>query len=87
MKCPVCGGRTKVVNSREKDNRKKRRRVCTECKYDYYTYEVLSIELDEGVSKNRSHAQPCPLCHYDTQCTERDRQLGRKISYECFYKE
>lgn len=40
MTCPICGGDTRVVDSRNKDDHKKRRRVCQKCGYKFKTIEI-----------------------------------------------
>lgn len=40
MTCPVCGGDTRIVDSRSKDDCKKRRRKCQECGYKFNTIEI-----------------------------------------------
>lgn len=42
MKCPYCGGKTKVVESRESGSETVRERWCVECFKGFYTTEVLS---------------------------------------------
>lgn len=42
MKCPFCGFEdTKVIDSRPSENRKRRRRECTNCQKRFTTYEVV----------------------------------------------
>jgi transcriptional repressor NrdR len=42
MKCPFCGYKdTKVIDSRPTDERKRRRRECTNCGQRFTTYEVV----------------------------------------------
>lgn len=40
MTCPVCGGDTRIIDSRNKDDHKKRRRVCQKCGYKFNTIEI-----------------------------------------------
>lgn len=40
MTCPVCGGKTKVVDSRPEPDCVHRRRVCIECKHSFMTSEI-----------------------------------------------
>lgn len=42
MICPYCGGKTKVVESRESGAETVRERWCKECFKGFYTTEVLS---------------------------------------------
>lgn len=42
MICPYCGGKTKVVESRESGAETVRERWCVECYKEFYTTEVLS---------------------------------------------
>lgn len=49
MTCPVCGGNTRIVDSRNKDDHKKRRRVCQECGYKFNTIEIdMDLYLKMG---------------------------------------
>lgn len=42
MKCPFCGFEdTKVIDSRPSDDKKRRRRECTNCGKRFTTYEVI----------------------------------------------
>ncbi|ACD47101.1 hypothetical protein [Geobacillus phage GBSV1] len=48
MRCPICGGRTKVLDVREKRDKVKRRRECSDCLTRFNTEEKLVIDsLDE----------------------------------------
>lgn len=40
MTCPICGGDTSIIDSRNKDDYKKRRRICQECGYKFNTIEI-----------------------------------------------
>ena len=40
MTCPICGGETKVVDSRSELDCVHRRRVCAKCKYSFTTSEI-----------------------------------------------
>ena len=45
MNCPVCKKSTQVKDSRAfDDNQVRRRRVCTRCKFSFYTLETREIE-------------------------------------------
>ena len=46
MICPKCGGRSKVYNSRPKDNTIRRHRQCLKCKHRYATIEILEQKED-----------------------------------------
>ncbi len=42
MKCPFCGyEKTKVIDSRQSEGKKRRRRECPQCGKRYTTYEVV----------------------------------------------
>ncbi len=41
MRCPVCGGKTKVVDVRERGKELKRRRECLDCLVRFNTKEVV----------------------------------------------
>ena len=40
MTCPVCGGYTMIIDSRNKNDHKNRRRICMECGYKFNTIEI-----------------------------------------------
>lgn len=40
MTCPVCGGDTKVIDSRPSEDSVQRRRKCLECDYRFNTIEI-----------------------------------------------
>jgi len=40
MICPLCGGKTKTLDSRDKEGYTKRRRKCESCGYVFYTEEL-----------------------------------------------
>ena len=40
MTCPICGGETKVFDSRSEPDCVHRRRVCVKCKYSFMTSEI-----------------------------------------------
>ena len=40
MTCPVCGGKTHVVDSRQSEDSIKRRRECLECNHRFSTLEI-----------------------------------------------
>lgn len=44
MKCPKCGGKTVVFDSRPRDGTIWRRRKCTDCGYRYSSYEMPLTE-------------------------------------------
>lgn len=49
MTCPVCGGYTMIIDSRNKDDHKKRRRICQECGYKFNTIEIdMDLYLKMG---------------------------------------
>lgn len=44
MKCPSCGSsRSDVIDSRQQEDYRWRRRKCRECEYKYSTKEVIAI--------------------------------------------
>ena len=53
MTCPVCGGKTKVVDSRVEVDNVLRRRNCIECGYRIYTEEIETANAREEI--NRIH--------------------------------
>jgi transcriptional regulator NrdR family protein len=40
MTCPVCGGDTKVIDSRPSEDSVQRRRKCLECDHRFNTIEI-----------------------------------------------
>lgn len=51
MTCPMCGGETKVVDSRKDIDHVIRSRICTECKYRFRTVETdadIYVRLEKG---------------------------------------
>lgn len=40
MRCPVCDGATKIIDSRKEPDCVNRRRECTACKYRFSTIEI-----------------------------------------------
>lgn len=50
MKCPVCGGNTKVIDSRCEDDCVNRKRMCLECGYRFATIEV-DRDLHDNIMK------------------------------------
>ena len=56
MTCPICGGETKVVDSRSEPDCVHRRRVCVKCKYSFMTNEIeddLRKRLEEFKKKRK----------------------------------
>lgn len=50
MTCPICGGKTKVVDSRSAPDCVYRKRACLNCEYSFITVEIeddLRKRLDE----------------------------------------
>jgi len=46
MKCPFCGSlNSKVIDSRSSDEKKRRRRECTDCHKRFTTYEIVETPL------------------------------------------
>lgn len=40
MTCPICGGKTKVIDSRSEPSCVHRKRICVNCKYSFTTNEI-----------------------------------------------
>ena len=51
MKCPICGKRGAVLDSRYTETYIRRRRICTECGERYTTYEMSVSHLSEIMEK------------------------------------
>lgn len=47
MNCPVCGGPTKVADTRSHDDHICRTRRCLDCDHHFYT-----VEVDEDMLRN-----------------------------------
>lgn len=47
MTCPVCGGKTHIVDSRSDGETVRRRRECLECKHRFTTKEIDVNLLDK----------------------------------------
>lgn len=62
MKCPICEGKTKVINSRGRVELVRRLRECKECLTRFTTYEKIEIESipkyirETGVKITSPHA-------------------------------
>lgn len=52
MTCPVCEGKTKIINSRRDCESVRRRRECRRCFYRFTT-----IELEEDLRKKKEGKQ------------------------------
>lgn len=64
MTCPVCGGNTKVTNSRRNENTVVRERTCIECGKKFYTQEVeisctLFADINNEYQKNYRDEKKC----------------------------
>ena len=51
MNCYLCGSKTKVVDSRIRNNRTFRRRKCTSCDERFTTYEINQLVLLDILDK------------------------------------
>ena len=74
MKCPYCGGKTKTMQSRQRNEVYQRRHECKDCHRRYSTYE-LSIEEYKQLKKYKKR----------WECLEREGlhcDKG-KILFEC----
>jgi len=47
MDCPICNGKTEVIDSRKRSYGVWRRRQCLECKSRFNTQEILSLNASE----------------------------------------
>lgn len=48
MRCPVCGGRTRVIDKRGKGGDVRRRRECLSCFSRFPTYEKIAFSERDG---------------------------------------
>lgn len=46
VQCPRCNGESKVIDSRDGESARRRRRECLRCKNRYSTYEIHAAEYD-----------------------------------------
>lgn len=46
VQCPRCNGESKVIDSRDGESARRRRRECLRCKNRYSTYEIHADEYD-----------------------------------------
>lgn len=51
MKCPKCGGRTTVFDTRSDGTATYRHRNCTKCHYTFYTAEMATSGAKYGMAK------------------------------------
>jgi transcriptional repressor NrdR len=51
MTCPICGGDTKVIDSRSQEDSVWRRRKCVDCKERFSTTEI-DLEIYKRIIKN-----------------------------------
>ena len=54
MRCPFCGYKTIVIDSRTSDDKKRRRRDCPQCGKRFTTYEVVEKPILMVIKKNGS---------------------------------
>ena len=54
MKCPFCGEKTNVIDSRPSEGKKRRRRECTLCGKRFTTYEVVEKPILMVIKRNGS---------------------------------
>lgn len=52
MTCPVCGGRTKITNSRGDVESVRRRRECRECGHRFTTME-MEVDLQQRLDRKK----------------------------------
>lgn len=46
VQCPKCNGESKVIDSRDEESARRRRRQCDKCKHRYTTYEIHADEYN-----------------------------------------
>lgn len=46
VQCPQCNGESKVIDSRDGETARRRRRECLRCRNRYSTYEIHADEYD-----------------------------------------
>lgn len=47
VQCPACNGESRVIDSRDGESARRRRRECLTCKHRYSTYEIHAEEYDK----------------------------------------
>lgn len=75
MTCPMCGGKTKIYDSRPDEESVKRKRECLECGHRFLTVEI-DVDLLERMESNKvvevveSKKVPenCATCMYGRMC-------------------
>ena len=72
MRCPRCGGMSKVEDSRADDGIRIRRRMCQECKRSFYTGEIV---LDDGEAALNKIYRDKYGSGWDGQRRKRDEQI------------
>lgn len=87
MTCPICGGKTKIYDSRPDDESVKRRRECLECGHRFLTMEIDADLLERmenksvvEVQKTTKIPENCATCTYGRiyGCGHADRQKDWK---------
>lgn len=46
VQCPNCNGESHVIDSRDGEDARRRRRQCNECKFRYSTYEIHAKDYE-----------------------------------------
>lgn len=46
VQCPKCNGESKVIDSRDEETARRRRRQCDNCNHRYSTYEIHADEYN-----------------------------------------
>lgn len=46
VQCPACNGESRVIDSRDGEDSRRRRRECGSCKHRYTTYEIHAAAYD-----------------------------------------
>lgn len=47
LQCPKCNGESRVIDSRDGETARRRRRRCLRCRHRYSTYEIHAAEYDK----------------------------------------
>lgn len=57
MKCPACGEKTRVVDTRSPDDKVRRRRECVKCQHRFSTVEMSSDPRLELLAAKKSQSR------------------------------
>lgn len=87
MRCPECGGETRVKDKRTREyNRIYRRRECLICKTRFTTYEEVSSDQKTKIIYERTRKKTKKIFRYfknPCECCGKAERTGNKYCQEC----